>query len=258
MNNQMQLLGCMLALSVTSPLAVRAAPVSAQPESRHEDLIYKVSCLSKIGRCAFPAFSPDCKTVAFIGEMSGTPQLWTVPIEGGWPTQITNFNDTVIGEEWSPKTNWISLLLQSGGIDRPFYVVSSDGLTVKKMSEGIKYSNTLCGWSPDGKSVLLTSNRVKKETLSPFLADPESGELKPLTARQTDGCLQDITADSHWALVAKWKASSDNDLYRVDTKTGEELLLTPHTGLSTYAAGNLNRSRARISPYRRRSLLSHR
>ena len=85
MIKQMQLLGCMLALSLTSPLAVQAAPVAAQPESRHEDLIYKVSCLSKIGRCAFPAFSPDGKTVAFVAEMSGTPQLWTVPIEGGWP-----------------------------------------------------------------------------------------------------------------------------------------------------------------------------
>jgi Tol biopolymer transport system component len=38
-----------------------------------------------IGDCSYPTFSPDGKTLAFVSNMSGTEQLWSVPLTGGWP-----------------------------------------------------------------------------------------------------------------------------------------------------------------------------
>ena len=38
-------------------------------------------------------WSPDGKTVAFISNMSGRNNLWLVPSEGGWPTQLTVSNE---------------------------------------------------------------------------------------------------------------------------------------------------------------------
>src|SRR5205807_5811763 len=37
-------------------------------------------------------WSPDGKQVAFISNMSGRNNIWTVPAEGGWPLQLTVSN----------------------------------------------------------------------------------------------------------------------------------------------------------------------
>jgi len=34
-------------------------------------------------------WSPDGKTVVFVSNISGRNNLWLVPAEGGWPTQLT-------------------------------------------------------------------------------------------------------------------------------------------------------------------------
>lgn len=235
-----RMFACLLALGCSM------APARAS-ESTHDELIYQVSCLAHIGRCGFPAFSPDEKTIAFVSSMSGTPQLWTVPIEGGWPTQITALDDTVIGEEWSPKSNWLSLLTQAGGVDRPFYAIRSDGLSLKLMSEGTKYCNLLAGWSPDGKQILLSSDRTTPKEMKCFLADPQSGQLKPLAPKSVSGVVEDVSSDNRWAVVLRCAGNSGN-LYRIDTTTGAEQLLTPHTDATMFTGGSLNRSRVRLSP----------
>ena len=61
-----------------------------------DDIKAAVTRMARVGRCGFPAFSPDGKTFAVICDMSGLPQIWTVPIEG-WPTLITAFDDPVGG-----------------------------------------------------------------------------------------------------------------------------------------------------------------
>ena len=64
-----------------------------------DDIKAAVTRMARGGRCSFPAFSPDGKTLAVICDMSGLPQIWTVPIEGDWPTLITAFDDPAGGGE---------------------------------------------------------------------------------------------------------------------------------------------------------------
>ena len=42
--------------------------------------------MARIGACRSPSFSPQGDHLAFICTLSGSPQVWTVPVEGGWPT----------------------------------------------------------------------------------------------------------------------------------------------------------------------------
>ena len=53
------------------------------------DLAEVIARLAKIGRCGAPSFSPDGTRVAFISDLSGSPQAWSVSIDGGWPEKIT-------------------------------------------------------------------------------------------------------------------------------------------------------------------------
>lgn len=64
-------------------------------ENRTQDLAATVARMARIGHAYSPSFSPDGKRIAFVSDLSGTPQVWIVPSEGGWPTLITSGEDPV-------------------------------------------------------------------------------------------------------------------------------------------------------------------
>src|SRR5437764_7763419 len=46
-------------------------------------------------------WSPDGKTIAFISNMSGRNNVWLVPSESGWPTQLTISDQRQAAPNWS-------------------------------------------------------------------------------------------------------------------------------------------------------------
>jgi Tol biopolymer transport system component len=42
-----------------------------------------VALMARIGRCGSPSFSPDGARLAFVSDLTGTPQVWTVAAAGG-------------------------------------------------------------------------------------------------------------------------------------------------------------------------------
>src|SRR5713101_2439679 len=76
---------------------------------KDDELVRRVERLAGVGFCVTPTFSPDGSRLAFITDLSGTPQVWTVPFEGGWPTRVTAFPDQVTNASWSPTDDLIAV-----------------------------------------------------------------------------------------------------------------------------------------------------
>jgi dipeptidyl aminopeptidase/acylaminoacyl peptidase len=49
-----------------------------------------------------PCWSPDGRSLAFVSDRSGSSQIWTIPIDGGEATCITDIPTGVSGPLWSP------------------------------------------------------------------------------------------------------------------------------------------------------------
>ncbi len=49
-----------------------------------------------------PRWSPDGKTLSFISTRGGSPQVWSLPIRGGEPAQLTHAVNGVTDFSWSP------------------------------------------------------------------------------------------------------------------------------------------------------------
>ena len=89
--------------AIALALALAAAP------ARADETADAVARMMRIGSCNSPSFSPDGKRVAFLYNVTGTPQVWTVPSQGGWPTQVTALEDPVGNVEWSPAGDLLAI-----------------------------------------------------------------------------------------------------------------------------------------------------
>src|SRR5919106_5678663 len=70
--------------------------------SATDDLERSVALMAKIGASGSPSFSPDGTRLAFVSNLNGIPQVWTMPATGGFPTLVTAFDHPVGFVTWSP------------------------------------------------------------------------------------------------------------------------------------------------------------
>ena len=92
-------------------LLVLAAATPLPPAALERD----VRALIGICSSTAPSLSPDGKQVAFLSNVIGSPQVWTVSTAGGWPELVTTFDDPVSGVEWSPAGDWLAVQVAPGG-----------------------------------------------------------------------------------------------------------------------------------------------
>lgn len=215
--------------------ALAAVPAAAA-DSAETDLGGLVARLAKIGTCNNPSFSPDAKRLAVLCNLSGLPQIWTVPVEGGWPTQVTNLDDQITGVAWSPTAAHVLAfsLAPGGGLNEQIYVVEPNGLSLQRITEGGKVNNRLYGWSPDGEYLLLGSNRADPGSIDSYLFHLGRGRLRLAAVNGGAGALEDVSEDGDWALIERVKSRGDSNVHLVGLRQRADVLLTPHTPPGTF------------------------
>src|SRR3974377_2005383 len=88
--------------AITDPKKITSKPnARVEPRSLTVEKLYMTR---QIGR---PTWSPDGKSIAFISNMSGRNNIWVVPAEGGFPTQLTVSDQRQSAITWSPDGKWI-------------------------------------------------------------------------------------------------------------------------------------------------------
>src|SRR3990172_6346669 len=101
-----------------------------------------------------PRFSPDGKSVAYLMNTTGVPQVWRIPLDGGWPDQLTFYDEAVRSVHYpptGPADRWIFAMDRGGSERTQLYLARGDGSHVQDLSGQPQAIHEWGGWSSDGK-----------------------------------------------------------------------------------------------------------
>jgi dipeptidyl aminopeptidase/acylaminoacyl peptidase len=133
---------------------------------------------------------PRDRTVAFTAETAGSRQLFTMPLRGGYRTQLTASAKPVSDPQWSPDGRRLAFVRED-----EIWVIEADGSRLAKVT-GHKAGTHSPRWSPDGKRLAFVSRRRGWSQIWVIDApvprrgrpanEPKPPEAHPLTPAGTD------------------------------------------------------------------------
>jgi dipeptidyl aminopeptidase/acylaminoacyl peptidase len=140
--------------------AVLAACLAA-PFLHAQKQPFNVNALLSIQRIGDPALAPNGKTVAFgvmtidVEKNQKPQQIYTVPMDGGSPRQITSDGTTNERPKWSPDSKQIYFTSNRDG-SKQIWVMDADGSHARQIT---RLSTEASGHivSPDGKKLVFVS-----------------------------------------------------------------------------------------------------
>ena len=153
-----------------------------------------VRLMAKVGRCWSPTFAPDGEQLAFVSDLSGSPQAWRMPVPGGFPLAVTAFDEQVTRVIWSPAGEWLAVeSAPGGGMNTQIDIVRPNGAERRRLTAGGTSNNWLGGWTKDGRALLFSSNMDQPDAMECFRISVDSGALEKLTVGAGTATIEDAT-----------------------------------------------------------------
>jgi dipeptidyl aminopeptidase/acylaminoacyl peptidase len=197
--------------------------------------------MARIGQSSSPSFSPDGKQLAFVSNLSGIPQVWTVAAAGGFPKLVTALDDPVGGVSWSPDGKWLAFnVAPGGGFNEQIYIARSDGTGLRRLTEGGKENNFLGDWTDDSRFLTFSSNRRDPASTDSYLLEVGTGAMRKVAENRGTGGISDVSRDGTYAIVSRLISRGDNNLFLINVAGGSEVKLTPHEGPGTFFGGTFS------------------
>jgi dipeptidyl aminopeptidase/acylaminoacyl peptidase len=240
-------LALLFSFALLLPPAARAQTISGLPVHdtreqaikllRREGAGFPIERYLNIRAAASPALAPGGDRVAFLLNVTGTPQVWSVGAAGGWPEQLTFYTDRVDFVRWSPDGAGMIFGKAVGGNENAqLYWMSPDGAQVRELTGAPNVRHNFGAWSADGRRISYASNKRNPNFFDIYVMDVATGEAS--LVYQQDGSNAPVawSADGRFIVVSRSSdtLSLDNDLYLVELASKNVTHLTPHEGAAQY------------------------
>jgi TolB protein len=128
---------------------------------------------------AFPAWSPDGRSIAYVSWRRGQPNIFVSHIYDGTLDEITKGAGENYLPAWSPDGTRIAFSSTRDGHSQ-IYVGNSNGTNIRRLTNGPSLDTTPT-WSPNGNEIAFTSDRSGSPQLYTMSADGLGG-VQRLTA----------------------------------------------------------------------------
>ncbi len=182
-----------------------------------------------------PAWLNEDRQVAFLTDITGTPQVWSIDTNGGWPEQLTFFEEKVWTLSAAPDGNSLICTRDIGGNERyQLFWVSRDGERVQRISQDLDAIYQFGAWAHDSKQFAFTSNERNGVHFDVYIQDVDKSVSK--LVYQTSGNFRVLTwsPDDKKLIIVNEVSSSQLVLYYLDLVSGEVKPIRPLAEPSVY------------------------
>ena len=167
------------------------------------------------------AISPDGKFVALLWAITGTPQIWLVPAEGGAPRQLT-YGRGVTFFAWSPDgTKLIYGSDQDGDEREAYYTITRDGREERRVLPATESGFRSFGdVTADGRTLVYASTERNGLDFDIYRADLGTGEAERVFEGTFGFFPRGVSPDGRYAVVAETVGEDADILHLLNLDTG--------------------------------------
>ena len=227
---------------MTDPKQITARP-DADVEQGEESLSLQRLYMTRL--VGDTAWSPDGKSIVFVSNITGRNNLWLVPADGGWPTQLTVSDQRQTHPTWSPDGKWIAYQSDYEGDEQwdIFFVSPKTGqvVNVTKTREIAEENPT---WSPTGRYLAYTVKAKTSSSPEIDVFDTVLREVKHVTSGTPAARLNTNpiwSKDGKFIVYTQEEAKGTNsNIFVAELATGKSTPLTPHEGERLYFANDFS------------------
>jgi dipeptidyl aminopeptidase/acylaminoacyl peptidase len=188
---------------------------------------YTPDQLSFLRHVSESCLAPDGKTIAFVCDVTGSPELWTVSAASGWPTQLTTLDERVTNVQWSPDGHWLVFTSDTGGAEHyDLYRVAPSGGVVERLTD-TKRSETQPRFAPDGRRLAFIASPGEDDMTQLFVLDLHTRKTAQLTREAVNVQVPVWSPDGKIVAVARSGDGQTGDLLLVDAATGAVAVVAP-------------------------------
>src|ERR1700730_9283449 len=176
------------------------------------------------------AFSPDSRHISYVHDGSGQFNLWSSPVEGGFPRQLTTQDENAVRHHrWTP--SGIVLELDHQGAEQwQLNTLPADGVGWPRAvtdRDDVQYQ--IGPVADDGRRLLFSGNQERQADMSVYLLDIAGGERTLVL----DGDKRQFYPgvwhpDGNRAVILDVLGNTDQHACLFDIAGGELRDLTPH------------------------------
>ncbi|NKB32910.1 MAG: prolyl oligopeptidase family serine peptidase [Pseudomonadales bacterium] len=177
--------------------------------------------LSAIGAQA-AQLSPDGSKIAYRYSVTGAPQLWVVPIQGGQMQQLT-FGNGIRFFRWTPDSRQLLYGADNDGNEQESYALidangSNERIVLPPISGGFR---SFGDFSKDGRTIYFASTERNGLDYDIYRADLATSETELIFEGTFGYFVRSLSPDGKHLIVSETVGEDSDNLFLLDTSSGE-------------------------------------
>lgn len=181
----------------------------------------------------------DGTAVLVTSDASGIYNVYSYPVDGSEPTQLTNSTtDAIRGISWFPKDNRLLYTADQGGNElNHVYVRLEDG-TTQDLTPGEELKAMVAGWHEDDTHFYVMTNERDNRYFDLYRYSADDFSRTIVFENNTGFNIESVSPNGQYLALSRTNSNADSDLFLVDLQadTVEPKLLNPTEGAIQHSA----------------------